>query len=568
MNMKSKKRKLEWFSSFTRKFNDYINIDAKIPANDVETFLLDILMKSTLMLNEASDNGIIDELVTRYANGEQILGQRSQETRNEYAAVLNQSILPTYYRRRIFDASIVRIQDLLKVQATRKIVAQLIHEYHDMTDGEIAQEYYKRKKSGIIPKYIGYVTSTYVKNIHNQMKKNDDELPPVKPSFTPKLQMSRMDNFAMVTRSDKNTCVLSFHCGNRTAKLTYQVPSKPDYQSGKICKPDITINKNGELIFTFAVSHSTSAAYEPVCSLGVDIGVIYPFTCGIVGDNWYSQVIYPNSNIMGIVDKINELQRQKNDLVNDINENMRVNRTPHIASVLVRKVTERDRLSDKITRLKCEVARLSANRIVDIAYQSQAEIVLEDLSWSDPSHTFFFSLVHEKINNLAHKRGVYVRSVSAKDTSQVDPLTGSRVTQGVSVNAPVTAGKNQHLSYASSNAYNRTTRGCRVKTSGRVVQHDGISPLNLARRGYVKRVGVRESTLSGYRFTRLRFKRICWSGATEPAAGSEPTGSSVLFFRDGTICYAGASLQRALTHTESPLIVTVTETQETKITQR
>lgn len=572
---RNRKNKLEWFSSFKSSFDEAIEIKAKKEPEQLESYLRDAALSSVRVLNDASERGIINELAVRYAHGDTILNTNTQESREEYLKVLHHEWLPSYWHRRIFDATTARIKDLLKGFALRIVISELIQENPDMDDGEIASLLYQRKKSKELGTHIGYVKHSYVKNIRKQMAKNGNELPQIKPVFKPKLQLSQMDTFSSVRRIDEETCVLSFSCGQGKAEMTFAVPSKTDYATGKICKPDILLSSEDDdsrVVFNFSISHNAISAYEPICSLGVDVGAIYPFTCGVIGDDWYSQIVYPNSEIMQLVDKINELQRQKNDLLNDLDEDERKNRTPHIEAVLERKTIEKDRLSDKISRMKKEVARLSANRVVDIAYQAQAEIVLEELAWSTPSHYFFYKEIHDAIENLAHKRGVKVRNVSAKDTSRIDPVSGARVSQGVRVNAPVTAGKRQYLAARTSNAYGVTTRGCKVESTERVKQHDGVSPLNIGRRGYARLRGGRVRTLASKRQVRLCFRRLCWSGATEPAAGSESTDSSVPVFRDGTTCEVGASLIRASLLTKSPLAVSDTQnasdtkrTQETKI---
>ena len=566
---RNRKNNLEWFSSFRCLFDETIEVKSKREPEALEAYLRDAALSSARVLNDASEHGIIHELAVRYAHGETVLNTNTQAAREEYMKVLHHEWLPSYRHRRIFDGTTARIKDLLKGFALRIIVAELIQENPELTDGEVASMLYQRKKSKELSSHIGYVKHSYVKNIRKQMVKNGNKLPTIKPVFKPKLQLSQMDDFSSVRRIDADSCELSFSCGQRKAQMRFQIPSKADYATGKICKPDILLSSNDEnkrVIFSFSVSHDAVSAYEPICSLGVDVGAIYPFTCGIIGDDWYSQVIYPNAEIMQIVDKINELQRQKNDLLNDIAENERNNRTPHIEAVLARKTIEKDRLADKISRLKKEVAQLSANRVVDIAYQSQAEIVLEELAWSTPSHYFFYKEIHDAIKNLAHKRGVKTRKVSAKDTSQIDPVSGSRVTQGIRVNAPVTAGKRQYLADRTSNAYGVTSRGCKVDVSDVVKQHDGVSPLNIGRRGYARLRGERTKTLASKRQVRLCFRRLCWSGATEPATGSESTDSSVPVFRDGTTCEVGASLIRASLLTKSPLAVS--DTQSTSGTKR
>lgn len=564
---RNRKNKLEWFASFKRSFDETTSIETKTEPDDIKSYLRDITLASARVLNDAAKRGVVHELAVRYAHGESVLNTNTQEARDEYMAVIHHEWLPEYRHRRVLDATIARIKDQLKGFALRIIVAELIEKYPNSADGEIASMLYQMRKSKEIQSYIGCARASYVKNIRNQMAKNGNKLPLIVPCYKPKLQLSQMDDFASVRRVNETSCELSFSYGRRKTKMVFDVPSKIDYQTGKICKPDIMLSsddENADVVFSFSVSHATSSAYDPVCSLGVDVGAIYPFTCGIIGDDWYSQVIYPNARIMGLVDKVNELQRQKNDLMNDIKENERDNRTQHIREVLERKIVEKERLAGKISRLRREVARLSANRIVDIAYQAQAEIVLEELAWSTPSHYFFHKMMHEAIENLAHKRGIKTRHVSAKDTSQVDPVSGSRVSQGVRVSAPVTAGKRQYLSSCSSNAYGVTSRGCKVRATGRVKQHDGVAPLNVGCRGFARLRDGRVRLLASKRQVRLRFRRVCWSGATVPAAGSEPGGSSVLCFRDGSECSAGVALARAgITHPESQLVV-AQETTETE----
>ena len=288
---RNRKNKLEWFSSFKRSFDEALEIKSKKEPEDIEEYLKDAALSSVRVLNDASKRGVIHELAVRYAHGETILNTNTQEARKEYMKVLNYEWLPSYRQRRIFDATTARIRDLLKGFTLRIIVSELIQENPEMTDSEIATLLYQRKKSKELDSHIGYVKHSYVKNIRKQMVKNDNSLPQIKPVFKPKLQLSQMDDFSSIKRIDAESCELSFSCGQRKAQMTFAIPSKTDYISGRICKPDVLLSSEDDdarVIFSFSISHDATSAYEPICSLGVDVGVIYPFTCGIIGDDWYS----------------------------------------------------------------------------------------------------------------------------------------------------------------------------------------------------------------------------------------------------------------------------------------
>lgn len=135
-----------------------------------------------------------------------------------------------------------------------------------------------------------------------------------------------------------------------------------------------------------------------------------------------------------------------------------------------------------------------------MAFQLRGRIVLEELSWSHPSHAFFQSLLQENITELACRSGVPVVFVSAAGTSRDCPECGSVLKQGVVVSSPVCVPQPGRPVQRPE----RVSRGVECSSCGLRAHHDGVSPYNMGCRS----LGC---GLPG-KFVRIKFLNTCWSG--------------------------------------------------------
>lgn len=430
--MSNKKAPEYWYSTLT-----YNLCQARIlkgSKTNLENYLKDWLNHSILILNRASQNGKIQELAYRYADGDTDLTKTNEYARTEIRATLGTKDAPKYKTRRFYDLTNQRVKDILKLQAQNIWIARLIHDNPELNDTKIAQKFYtEHQKGGKIPTAIPVPTAAYIQRIRARLTKNNGELPPIKPFFrTPKLQFSRTDKLGSVmTSQDRKTIMLTIYTPEETVQLEFDIPQEPDFMTGKVCMPDVFMDEHGTLKLQFAVKHHAGLAYEPECFLGVDVGVLYPFTAAIVfPDGGRSQTVYPDESIMDKVDLLQCLSYQKQRLNIKIEQNDCPARALHTRELAERQKVEVGRLADRISVVKRRVVQDCAHRVVGMALQYRAGIALERLSWSVPSHDFDHALLHDAIVNLALRCGVPVRFVSAAGTSSKCPFDGGGIASG------------------------------------------------------------------------------------------------------------------------------------------
>jgi hypothetical protein len=142
------------------------------------------------------------------------------------------------------------------------------------------------------------------------------------------------------------------------------------------------------------------------------------------------------------VDKLNDLAFQKSIVNLKIEQDSMPGRVIHDGQKqtyeqLVDKYTcESERLAEKMSDIKGEIARRVAHMLCETAMSHKAQIVFEKLKWSDPSHAFFYSMMQEKTLNLALATGIPVLFVSAKNTSAKCCHEGAELKQGRSEKPP------------------------------------------------------------------------------------------------------------------------------------
>lgn len=506
--MSKTQQKEHWYSTLTYKLAQSTIIKGTL--SDLDTHLKDWLARSIIILNRASNNGTIQDLAYRYADGDTDLTRTNEYARNEIRKALGIEDAPTYKTRRFFDLVNQRVKDTLKLQAQNIWIARLITENPDIDDSGIAKLFYtKHKKDGIIPAKIPFPTAPYIKRIRARLEKNNGVLPPIKPSFrTPKLQFSRADTLGNVTfDEDRQHLIFTTYTPDGTIQLGFDVPRSDEFRTGKPCMPDVIIGDDGIIRLQFAIKHKARQAYEPECFLGVDVGVLYPFVATIVfKDGSRSQSVYPAESIMNNVNLIQNLSYQKERLIAKIDQNSHPSRAVHVRELAERQKIELSRLSDRISIVKRRVAQDCAHRIVGMALQHHAGVALEKLNWSAPSHSFDHALLQDAIVNLALRCGVPVKKVSAAGTSSSCPFDGSVLTRGRVHGSAVTVSPSRPVRVKGSvgECGSYSSRGVACPVCGGVFDRDGVGSLNVAvracldgKRGCVSR-----------RVVRLRFKHV------------------------------------------------------------
>lgn len=437
------------------------------------------------IIKDINERNVLRNLALRYAHGEKHLTGRTAEARTEYSKLFNEKLLPKDQRRRVIDVISSRIKDILPTLATRLVVEDTISKSPNDSDSQIASRIYDmvvKEKQVCCP----VPNTQFVKNIRAQMEKGGGTLPAFELDATTKFVLSVSDQLADVSRIEDNKIALDIHMKRKKARLVFALPHKLRYQVGKVSLPDIvrTIKNAAGIAFDFSIRHDAPQPYEPTCSLGADIGEIYPVVATLIGQDWHSQSFYPNGTILDSVDKLNDLAFQKAVLLHKIDQNSRPSRTMRPGQKLsFEELVELDeaechRISGKMTDLKHEIARWAAHFICETAMSHHAQVALEKLNWSDPKHAFFHSLIQDAIENLAKVSGIPIVYVNAKGTSTRCPHEGEKLVQGVPEGPPAVRASSKQR-----NSWRHIERNSGLRDSAlrnNVAKSAGVSPFEVA----------------------------------------------------------------------------------------
>ena len=526
-----KKSKQYWFNALIYELSKAELIDGEL--NNLEDHIADWLKRSHAMLNAASQNGVIEALAYRYADGDTDLIKTNEYARTQIKKALGDEHAPAYKTRRFYDITNQRVKDILKLQAQNIWISRLIQENPELDDTNIAKLFYiEHKDGGKIPAAIPVPTGPYIKRIRTRLDKNNGELPTIKPTFnTPKLQLSRTDEIGSVGFSaDKNYLVFMAYTLNGAVKVQFKLPKGDEFRSGKPCMPDVFVDGDGVIKLQFAIKHNAPQAYEPNGMLGVDVGALYPYTAAIVlPDGTHSQTVYPDEKIMNNVDLINNLLYQKGRLNVKIDQNDRPARAAHTRELAGRQKVEKERLAARVSTVKRRICQDVAHRVVGMALQHRAGIALEKLNWSSPSHSFYHNLIHDGIINLAHRCGVPVKVVSAAGTSSKCPFDGAVLHQGLKHNSASSVSPSRPVREKGLKSDPYLTRGAGCDKCERVFDHDGVSPLSIGARACLDRKRASRVSRRVFRlcFRDVSLRCLATSAADDTPAAAGPSDSCV-----------------------------------------
>lgn len=108
-----KKNKQYWFSTLTYELSKAEPIDGEL--KNLEEHLTDWLKRSHAILNTASQNGAIEALAYRYADGDTDLTKTNEYARTQINQALDNEHAPKYKTRRFYDIVNQRVKDILKL---------------------------------------------------------------------------------------------------------------------------------------------------------------------------------------------------------------------------------------------------------------------------------------------------------------------------------------------------------------------------------------------------------------------------------------------------------------------
>lgn len=220
-------------------------------------------------------------------------------------------------------------------------------------------------------------------------------------------------HYSKVTR-DKNSVYFTVKLANiKQVTLRFTLPDSERFKGDKVTRPNVYLDRKGNVRFGFTVQKNVPLTLKTANTVGVDIGVVQPFTATAMTPEVYSPPYHPNKRINTISKKITSLSTLTDKLWVKEQLNTHTNH-PHKALILN---TERKRVRGKISRLKLERSHHIANQLVQIALHYNATIILEELSWT-PNSKWEKSIIQTSITDKAATRGVRVKKINPKNTSQ------------------------------------------------------------------------------------------------------------------------------------------------------
>lgn len=239
-------------------------------------------------------------------------------------------------------------------------------------------------------------------------------------NLQPKMSLSATDSqYAKILNNyvEDGFIDMKMVAGGKRYTLRFTYPQKRFKGASKLCLPDGTINKNGELKFNFAVGYiKNQPEFNPDYFVVVDVGISDYITAGVVRacDGELVEIMEVSQLLKTLENKVKKAHKQVSTLQKTHRgDEARLHREPNV-------------------KRKRELAIQAAAEVADFAFTwGNAAIVVEDLSW-----------INNTMENGRWNRGEFVRwlkhfaelngsrvmRANAKDSSQKCPKCGGKVT--------------------------------------------------------------------------------------------------------------------------------------------
>lgn len=282
---------------------------------------------------------------------------------------------------------------------------------------ELFKEQYPHSK---VPHY--YEITSHIHRFHNK-KQSYAALP----GSQAKIHLSDSDGHYLKLTHTNQEITLSFrrlYTAGMWVKLKFTIPKNERFLGDKVSKPSVQL-VGDKLVFSFAIA-STVPDIKPTRVMGVDLGKVEPFIATVIDESmrWHSAPFFASG-------KIKDLSRKYADLMDRAavlkakEERCLASGHGHKADTLA---AHRQGIGSKARRIKNEVMHLIGHEVAEIAYQMNARVVMENLSWlSSAGGMWNFREIQEAITNSCARKGVPVKCVSAKDTSNTCTRCGAGV---------------------------------------------------------------------------------------------------------------------------------------------
>lgn len=247
------------------------------------------------------------------------------------------------------------------------------------------------------------------------------------PNFPLKINLGAVDK-QMVTLSyqeEERELTLSWKVWDKQLLFIFQTPPHiQKYNITKFCLPTIRENKKGVLVWDFAITEHYAPAPHGSDRVGIDWGVVKPYTMSILNRNKRLVAVYnPSKLILKLVEKKDILVQEKQNINNKIERLIKYkNHTQH--PVLEREAIN---LARKITQLGHQIAKHTAHEITTkISKHHTNTINTENLKWVSGSkgskagsnHSFQHARLEQATSHSLARVGVKTKKVNPRNTSQ------------------------------------------------------------------------------------------------------------------------------------------------------
>jgi transposase, IS605 orfB family len=271
-----------------------------------------------------------------------------------------------------------------------------------------------------IPRY--YKISSHIYRFHNK-----NQQAACLPGSPAKIDLSACDGHYLSLSHKDREITLKFRnlpTAGRQVKLRFAIPEGDRFKGDKISKPVVQI-VNNKLVFKFTIEY-TVPDITPNKVMGVDLGKVEPFVATITDESlqWHSAPFFATNRIKDLGRKYDELMGRAAHLRNKENR-CRASNHSDKADTLAR---HQRGIRDKARRVKNEAVHQIGLEIAETAYNMNAEVVMENLSWlGSKGGRWNFREIQNAITNSCARKGVPVSFVSARDTSNTCTRCGYSV---------------------------------------------------------------------------------------------------------------------------------------------
>lgn len=405
------------------KLTDYqiINSKEKTSLEQVDSDLRDMLSWMKTQENTYLLSADYDSFVEKLISGDLKPKGSLQSWAREYLAP------PVNYNQQVHNTSEMFRQQVMEKSAGYVQRCALDNIFVDYTE---KPEYVKEIQDAFVEKYP-HLTKPTSSLLLNEISRYFDKgiRSTKKPSAAQTLKLYACDMFFAKAKLHDGFIVLTIKLpSSNLTELLFKIPDKERFKGDKVSRPTIRINKKDQVEFVFTIQKEVKELDVENRFLGVDIGKKEPFVASAIDvkNKNHSAPIHVNAKINKLQEEIDSLFKLSNLLYQKA---LRCEQSKHMEKQKVL-LEEKNRVRNKISRLKKEQTIAIANQVVTEALERKAAIVVENLRWlRAKGGKWNHAEVHTAIESRAAREGVPVKRISAKDTSQKCSDCGGKLTK-------------------------------------------------------------------------------------------------------------------------------------------